>query len=469
LFSGLGVNQPSVDTTDHILNGNGAEAGLKQVIAERLQADEGANGLCRLAISAPTTTSLSIAEDAANSPFGLKLASVTSSLTNATVSGPTGSPPAISVDMSGGNPNAGDKISFTFNLPDGTTQTVSLQATAGSAGANQFQIGATPAATEANLQAALTAAVTTIGQTTMPAASAVAASNNFFDDPPQRVNGTLTSTDQSKYTADESGAGSLAISDGNGHTANVTFAATDNTLAKKITAINTALAAAGSTVSATQDAAGNLELTNAAGIRVDLTGSTGTVAADLGYGAGNTTSSSTSAATSLVSGTAANTVSWYTGDNSAASIRSTATARIDAATTVSYGTQANEQGIRAIVQNVATLAATTYSSSDPNASASYNALTSRLYSNLSAPSGTQSIDDIEASLANAQTVMQSTQSQHQTTANMLTNMVQSIQNVDPTQIGAEILSLQTSLSASLSATARMAQLNLVTYLSPVTG
>jgi hypothetical protein len=37
-----------------------------------------------------------------------------------------------------------------------------------------------------------------------------------------------------------------------------------------------------------------------------------------------------------------------------------ATARIDSTTTVSYGTQANEQGIRQIVQNVATLAATTY-------------------------------------------------------------------------------------------------------------
>ncbi|HTT46761.1 MAG TPA: flagellar biosynthesis protein FlgL [Pseudolabrys sp.] len=368
LFSGLGVNQAAVDTADHILNGNGAQAGLEQVIAERLQADQGADGLCRLVISAPTTTSLSVAEDAANSPFGLKLASVNSTLTNATVSGPTGSPPAISVDMSGGNPNDGDTISFAFNLPDGTTQTVQLQATtATSPGANQFAIGATPAATEANLQAALTAAVTNIGQTTMPAASAVAASDNFFDDPPQRVNGAPAT------------------------------------------------------------------------------------------------------ATSLVNGTPANTVFWYTGDNSAASIRSTATARVGSATTVSYGTQANEQGIRTIVQNIATLAATTYSASDPNASASYNALTSRLYTNLSFPSGTQNITDIEASLANAQTVIQSTQAQNQQTSNMLTNMLQSIQNADQTQVGAEILSLQTSLSASLSATARMAQLNLVTYLSPVTG
>ena len=52
---------------------------------------------------------------------------------------------------------------------------------------------------------------------------------------------------------------------------------------------------------------------------------------------------------------------------------------------------------------------------------------------------------------------------------MLTTMQQSIEGVDTTQIGAQILSLQTSLSASLSTTARMASLNLLSYLSPVTG
>jgi len=43
IFSGTAQNQPSVDTTDHILNGNGAKAGLKQVITERNQADVGAS------------------------------------------------------------------------------------------------------------------------------------------------------------------------------------------------------------------------------------------------------------------------------------------------------------------------------------------------------------------------------------------------------------------------------------------
>lgn len=368
LFSGSGTTRPSVDTADHILNGNGAQAGLKQVIAERNQADLGADGLGRLVIPSAVGTTVAVSEDAAGSPFGLKLAAVSSTLTGATLTGPTGSPASISVDLGATNPNSGDSIAYTFALPDGTSQTLTLQATTASpAGPNQFTIGATPAATAANLQAALTAGVTQIGSTSLSAASAMAASNDFFDDPPQRVSG------------------------------------------------------------------------------------------------------SPATATSLVNGSAADTVIWYTGEDGSGSARSTATARIDPSTTVSYGTRANEQGICWIVQSIAALAATSYSSSGTDASNSYSALNSRVYAALGVPAGVQSVSDIESSLANAQTAMASTKSLHQQTSNMLTTMQQSIEGVDTTQIGAQILSLQTSLSASLSTTARMASLNLLNYLSPVTG
>ena len=99
LFSGSGVDQPSVDTVDHILNGNGAQAGLKQVIAERNQADLGTTPLGRLDIPPPVGSVVSINEDVAGSPFGMKLASVNSQFSNAAVTGPTGSPNTISVDL----------------------------------------------------------------------------------------------------------------------------------------------------------------------------------------------------------------------------------------------------------------------------------------------------------------------------------------------------------------------------------
>jgi flagellar hook-associated protein 3 FlgL len=189
VFSGSAQNRPSVDTTDHILNGNGAQAGLKQVISERNQADVGASGLGRLVIPAAAGSTVSINEDVAGSPFGFKLASVGSSLTGATVTQPTGSPSTATVTL-GANPNNGDSVQFGLTLPDGTSDTITLQATsAATPGTNQFVIGATPAATAANLQAALTTAVGNLAKSDLPAASAVAAANNFFGSPPQRVTG----------------------------------------------------------------------------------------------------------------------------------------------------------------------------------------------------------------------------------------------------------------------------------------
>ena len=44
LFSGSAIDTPSVASVDDILNGSGALAGLKQLIAERNQADLGASG-----------------------------------------------------------------------------------------------------------------------------------------------------------------------------------------------------------------------------------------------------------------------------------------------------------------------------------------------------------------------------------------------------------------------------------------
>src|SRR5262249_10374525 len=187
LFSGRAIDKPAVETFDHIMNGDGARAGFKQVVDERRQADVG-SGLGRLVITAPTATSVQVAEDAV-SPFGFKLASVTSGLTGATVTGPSGSPATASVDLTT-NPNDGEDIKFEFNLPDGTKETLTLTATSSTTpGPNQFAIGATPAATAANLQAALTTAVGKLADTSLTAASAVAAANDFFGDPPQRVAG----------------------------------------------------------------------------------------------------------------------------------------------------------------------------------------------------------------------------------------------------------------------------------------
>jgi flagellin-like hook-associated protein FlgL len=193
IFSGAAIDTPSVIDADTLLTGSGAQAGLKQLISERQQADLG-GGLGRLVLSAPATTPITLREDVSPSVFGLKLNSVSSSLTGATVTGPTGSPPAVSIAL-GANPSSGDQISLKFNLPDGSTETVQLTASSAvPTPAGSFAIGATPAATSANLNAALNGAIGTLGNTSLVAASAIAATRDFFADPPQRVAGAPLAT-----------------------------------------------------------------------------------------------------------------------------------------------------------------------------------------------------------------------------------------------------------------------------------
>src|SRR5207237_6784276 len=122
--------------------------------------------------SGPPTGALSLSEDVAGSVFGFKLAGVNSTLTGATVTGPSGSPAGISVSLGTINPSNGETIKFSVNLPDGSKEDLTLTATTATPpGPNQFAIGATPAATAANLQAVLTTGVDKLAHTALSAAS----------------------------------------------------------------------------------------------------------------------------------------------------------------------------------------------------------------------------------------------------------------------------------------------------------
>jgi hypothetical protein len=273
----------------------------------------------------------------------------------------------MSIDFSA-VPNPGETATLRFNLPDGTSENLTLTATTDSPpGANEFTIGASPAQTAANFQAALTTAIGTLGSTALTAASAVAASNDFFNadatNPPQRVGGSPPFY----------------------------------------------------------------------------------------------------AATGMVPGTAANTVIWYTGETGTDPARSTATARIDQSLSVSYGARANEQAIRTLVQNVATLAAVTISPTTPNGVGLSGALDQRLTVNLGAP-GQQSIADIETDLASAQTSLKAAKSRHQQASSTLNDFLQQIDGVSNEDVGAKLLTLQTRMQASMQITSMLFQTSLVNYI-----
>jgi len=376
IFSGNATNTPSVASIDQILNGNGAQQGLKTLINERQQADLGAASpsLGRLTVTASTVlpattaTTISVAQD--TTPFGMKLASVTSTLNGASVTQPTGVAPAltpmsVTLDASNTNtnPNPGDQVTFTFNMPDGTQQSIQLTATTTSpAPTGSFTIGATPAATASNLQTALTSSISTVANTSLVASSAMEASANFFASPPLRVNGSPPDT-----------------------------------------------------------------------------------------------------STALVAGTAANTVSWYTGGTST-DPRTSQVVQIGPSQTIAYGMQANEPGISSQLQAIAAYAAFTTLPSDTNATAQLSALSQSVAQALTPQANQPSISDIQTDLSNAQSAMQSASAIAGQTQSTLQSLVSNIETVSPDQVASQLLALQTSLQASYQTTSMLSQLNLVKYL-----
>src|SRR6186713_2942118 len=186
LFSGTAFNTQSVANAGDIINGTTTQAGFKTVMAERQAADLGANGMGRLVQTQPTPSSVQVSEDAAGSPFGLKVKAVSSTLTGATVTGPSGSPVSFSVDLNGVHPNNGDKLSVQFTLPDGSTEQIDLTAsTKTPTPLGSFAIDAStpvnPTNTATNLNTALNTAITKLANTSLVAASAIVAGDNFFN------------------------------------------------------------------------------------------------------------------------------------------------------------------------------------------------------------------------------------------------------------------------------------------------
>jgi hypothetical protein len=126
--------------------------------------------------------------------------------------------------------------------------------------------------------------------------------------------------------------------------------------------------------------------------------------------------------------------------------------------------RANEQGIRWMVQNVATLAAMSSLPGDPDAQARSAALNDRIRPALDVPPGTQKIEDFQAELAGAQVTLKAASERHQQSAATLGDLLQDTEGVSNDQVAAQILAMQTSLQASLQTTAMLYQTSILKYL-----
>ncbi|OKO79440.1 flagellar protein [Bradyrhizobium sp. NAS80.1] len=492
LFSGTAFNTPSVANADDIINGTTTQAGLKTVMAERQAADLGANGMGRLVQTQPTPSSVKVSEDVAGSPFGLKIAAVSSTLTGATVSGPSGSPVSFSVDLNGTNPSNGDKLSVKFTLPDGSTEQIDLTAsTATPTPAGSFAIDTTsPANTAANLNAALNSAITKLANTSLVAASAVVAGDNFFNTASSAMGSAKTSqaaTPISGATALSGTVPSDSISPGfsvgdtitvNGTALSfVASGATGNQL-NVTDSIQTLLSKIDSITGTSKPSTihgGAITINTDDAASLSISGSTpGAVAAlgSLGFSSTPVTatqpplrvgSSPASSATTLVNGSA-NTVKWYTGNDGPGSARSTAVARVDDSVTVQYGAQADEDAIRRQLQSIAVFGTFSTSPTGQYASGQIAALSQRTAQALTQQPGQQRIEDIQTDIAMAQNTMKDATTRQTQAKAQLQNIIDQAESASPDQVASEILALQNVLQASYQTTAKLAQLSLVKFL-----
>jgi len=192
LFSGRATDTRPTDTVKRILDGEGARAGLTQLVDERRQADQGGDGRGRLFAPSVAANAVTLTEDGTH-PFGFKLTSVSTDF-GATVTPDAGPPASIEIDFGATNPPEGGAVRLTLALPDGTTKDIAFTATTESPPpANTFAIGATPADTAANLATALDSEIQRVAAVDLAAASAIQTAEDFFaidaGNPPQRVDG----------------------------------------------------------------------------------------------------------------------------------------------------------------------------------------------------------------------------------------------------------------------------------------
>ncbi len=370
-FSGKTTDTAPVASAEQILNGNGAQAGFKQILTERNAADLGASGLGRVAVTTsssvgPVTENVQLSEDGTH-PFGFKIASVNSTLSGVSATGPTGSPASLNIAFPVSAPQVGESISITLNLPDGTTTTLSFEAIAGTAGDGEFSIGADAATTRTNFQTALNAKLQQVANTELQSASSAQAGEDFFNfdaaNPPQRVSGPPFDT-----------------------------------------------------------------------------------------------------ATALVDGTSANTVFWYKGDLSADNARDSAIVRIDKSISLSFGSRADEEPFRKIIQNLSVLAAESFSETNPDDQVRYSELRNRVSSELSFKPPGQSVAQLVAEFGQKQGVLGKIEERHIATKNTTGDILGKIENSDEFEVSAQILQLQTRLQASFEISSRLSQLSLLQFL-----
>lgn len=511
LFAGRNVDAPPVETYQRIMEGDASvnRAGLKTVIAERIAAEVGLDGLGRLATAVqapvPPATSpytLQVTGNAAALPFGFELVSTGSS--SAVISGGAagGAPPQVNLTVSG-IPANNDTVDVVVRDKDGVTHSIQLIAktTISSGDRNVFQIGIDENTTvngPNGLRAAVEAAIRDKATAVLKPRAAVLAAEEFFDgslsNAPDRVAAPaslLTVTNPAADTVQLTGDATttfgfeiLATTTDTG--ANITTTFTPATIGPPATPEDaqfqfTAVPADGDTIvvqlqdrtgaphtvtltARTTPTSNPNEFQIGADVATTIGGANGlNVALDRALAAKATEVLMGEATAMDTSGTR-QTLIWYKGDDASTPLaRDTAPLRIDTSHVVGTGARANEPAIRSMLVQFSVLAEATFTNTDAERERSNN-LTLRVRDNLSPPPGQQRLEDIATDFGTIVATLDAAKERHQVAENILQDTIDKVESASVEETGTAILTLQMRLEASYQTTSMLSRLSLVNFL-----
>ncbi len=482
VFGGSSTDKAPVGQFQLVMDGDSTRAGFKTIAAQRKAADGGLDGKGRLvsdvaqltsAIPGGTPDTVTLTEDdAVLHPYGPKLAAVSTTSGAVSVTAPSGTPATLSVQFTG-LPTPGDTVSVDVTLPDGSTETRVLTAVAGApANPGEFQIGATPNATATNFQA-------TLDQVMAP--------------------DTVTLAEDGvhpfglKLATVSSSSGAISVSAPSGSPMMTSIRVTTNPAAGDETEIRFNLAdgtsgsvklkaVTGTPVGPNEYQIGADPKETTQNLKAALDGSlqnfvstTGAVAStckaadDFFNGQGQTVmrvdGPPYETATAMVAASSTDTVFWYAGSDTGTA-RQSVTTRVDENTTVSYGVQANEQGILELVRSLAAMSEQSFSTTDPTSTARYQALSSRQMERLSSAHDSEpgSLKIVSLELGVARTTADQANERHKFYGSQLQTMLSEVEEAPIEETSLKLMQLKTRLDASYQATSMVSQLTLVNFL-----
>ena len=485
LFGGREISKPPVASAKEIMDGTAGQAGFRTVMAERRAADLGADGRGRLTQAQATGATVTLAESASPNSFGFKLGAVsTSASSNFVVSSATGTPPQVSVQLTG-TPKPGDVVRLGLTLPDGSTEEIVLTASNDppapelTALANGAQLPAgTDTDTVLNDPALGLAAGNVIrinGQEIEVVASGATGNQvnvtDTLDDLLTKIEG-LSGVADASFDPDTR---QVRIKGTNG-----TDLAITGTVGSKLGLNGTVKAEEikKHTYQIAYDSTGAVDINaTAANFATALDGTVKKQASTTLVAASAVTASRNfigdppmrvdgppETATGLVDGTAT-TTAWYRGDKGPGSARQTQSARIDATLTADYGARANEDGIRTFMENLAVFGAMELdTANEQTGKAQYTALLSRVRPALASDTGMGTLDVVVTQIANVAAQVDKASERHKQSEAVAETMLANIEGVSKEEVAANILALQTNLLASYQVTAMASKLSLVNFL-----